>query len=57
MDKRLNNKYCVDDARSIAKLAVRCLYKNPDDRPTMSQVVKGLRDVISDSQIGLVYDK
>ena len=54
MDRRLNNKYSVDAARKIAKLGVKCLYKNPNDRPTMRQVVKGLRDVISESEIGLV---
>lgn len=53
MDKRLNNKYSIDAARSIAKLAVRCLYKNPDERPTMSQVVKGLKDVIIESKLDL----
>ncbi|KAI3501557.1 hypothetical protein L1887_29428 [Cichorium endivia] len=52
VDRRLNDKYCVKAARKIAKLGVSCLYKNPDDRPTMSEVVKGLRDAISESEIG-----
>lgn len=54
MDRRLNKEYSLDAARNIAKLAVSCLCKNPDDRPTMSQVVEGLRDVIRVSESGLV---
>nr|GFA28211.1 probable serine/threonine-protein kinase PBL19 [Tanacetum cinerariifolium] len=46
MDRRLNKEYSLDAARNIAKLACSCLCKNPDDRPTMRQVVEGLRDVI-----------
>ncbi|KAJ0630872.1 putative transferase, protein kinase RLK-Pelle-RLCK-VIIa-2 family [Helianthus annuus] len=50
MDKRLNNQYSLDAARNIAKLGISCLCKNPDDRPTMSQVVDGLRDAIAKSE-------
>ncbi|KAK9052990.1 hypothetical protein SSX86_029620 [Deinandra increscens subsp. villosa] len=50
MDRRLNNQYSVDTARSIAKLGFSCLCKNPADRPTMSQVVEGLRDMIHKSE-------
>nr|GEX60185.1 probable serine/threonine-protein kinase PBL19 [Tanacetum cinerariifolium] len=54
MDRRLNKEYSLDAARNIAKLAFSCLCKNPDDRPTMRQVVEGLRDVIRVSESGLV---
>ncbi|KVH95259.1 Protein kinase, ATP binding site-containing protein [Cynara cardunculus var. scolymus] len=54
MDRRLNNQYSLDAARSIAKLAVSCLYKNPNDRPTMSQIVKGLKNTIKESESGLI---
>nr|XP_043639029.1 probable serine/threonine-protein kinase PBL19 [Erigeron canadensis] len=57
MDRRLKNQYSLDAARKIAKLGVRCLCKNPDDRPTMSQVVEGLKDVIRESESGLVCEK
>lgn len=50
MDRRLNNQYSLDVARNIAKLGISCLCKNPDDRPTMSQVVEGLRDAIGKSE-------
>ncbi|KAI3713575.1 hypothetical protein L1987_72155 [Smallanthus sonchifolius] len=50
MDKRLINQFSLDVARSIAKLGLSCLCKNPDDRPKMSQVVEGLRDVIGKSE-------
>ncbi|KAD3641494.1 hypothetical protein E3N88_30718 [Mikania micrantha] len=54
MDPRLNNQYSLDTARNIAKLGISCLCKNPDDRPTMSQVVEGLRDAIQKSETGVV---
>ncbi|KAI3812749.1 hypothetical protein L1987_17461 [Smallanthus sonchifolius] len=50
IDKRLNNQYSLDAARSIAKMGLSCLCKNPDDRPTMNQVVEGLRDAIGKSE-------
>ncbi|XP_076906153.1 putative serine/threonine-protein kinase PBL19 [Bidens hawaiensis] len=50
MDRRLNNQYSLDVARNIAKLGISCLHKNPDDRPTMSQVVEGLRDAVGKSE-------
>lgn len=54
MDRRLKKEYSLDAARNIAKLADSCLCKNPGDRPTMSQVVEGLRDAIKVSESGLV---
>ncbi|XP_071702259.1 probable serine/threonine-protein kinase PBL19 [Rutidosis leptorrhynchoides] len=54
MDPRLKNQYSVDAARNIAKLGVSCLCKNPDSRPTMTQVVKRLKDVIKELEDGLV---
>lgn len=54
MDQRLNNQYSLDAARSIAKLAVSCLCKNPNDRPTMSRIVEGLKNTIKESESGLI---
>lgn len=57
MDRRLNNQYSLNAARNIAKLGVSCLCRNPDDRPTMKQVVEGLRDAIRESESGHVSEK
>lgn len=57
MDRRLKNEYSVDAARNIAKLGFNCLCKNPDDRPTMSEVVEGLRGVIRKLESGLECEK
>ncbi|XP_073140272.1 probable serine/threonine-protein kinase PBL19 [Henckelia pumila] len=46
IDRRLQNQYSPDSARTIAKLADSCLNKNPKDRPAMSQVVEILNQVI-----------
>ncbi|XP_027359757.1 probable serine/threonine-protein kinase PBL19 isoform X1 [Abrus precatorius] len=43
MDPRLKNQYSLGAARSIAKLADSCLKKNPDERPSMSQIVESLK--------------
>lgn len=46
MDPRLRHEYSVEAAREIAKLANACLVRNPRERPSMSQVVEGLRRVM-----------
>ncbi|KAL6964850.1 putative serine/threonine-protein kinase pbl19 [Sarracenia purpurea var. burkii] len=46
LDPRLENRYSLNAARKIAKLADRCLLKNAKDRPMMSQVVESVRQII-----------
>ncbi|KAE9606859.1 putative protein kinase RLK-Pelle-RLCK-VIIa-2 family [Lupinus albus] len=46
MDPRLRNQYSAGVARKIAKLADRCLKKNPEDRPSMSQIVESLKQAL-----------
>lgn len=46
MDPRLENQYSRSAARKIAKLADNCLLKSAKDRPTMSQVVERLKQMI-----------
>jgi serine/threonine protein kinase len=50
IDPRLKNNYSISAARKIAKLAESCLNKNPRDRPTMSEVVEILGQVIQESE-------
>ncbi|XP_051145712.1 probable serine/threonine-protein kinase PBL19 [Andrographis paniculata] len=50
MDPRLQNQYSLSAARKIAKLADRCLSKNPKDRPAMSEVVEILKQSTEESQ-------
>ncbi|KAG6500520.1 probable serine/threonine-protein kinase PBL19 [Zingiber officinale] len=42
MDPKLKGVFSLDVARRIAKLANRCLNKNPKERPTMSEIVECL---------------
>ncbi|GKV10756.1 hypothetical protein SLEP1_g22076 [Rubroshorea leprosula] len=49
IDPRLRNLYPINAARKIAKLANSCLAKNAKERPTMSQVVENLKQVIAES--------
>lgn len=49
MDPRLEGQYSIHAARKIAKLADHCLRKSAKDRPTMSQVVERLKQIIQDS--------
>ncbi|XP_004508979.1 probable serine/threonine-protein kinase PBL19 [Cicer arietinum] len=51
MDPRLRNQYSIVAARKIAKLADSCLKKNPEDRPSMSQIVEGLKQALQFSEI------
>uniref|UniRef100_A0A2P2Q4G4 Protein kinase domain-containing protein n=1 Tax=Rhizophora mucronata TaxID=61149 RepID=A0A2P2Q4G4_RHIMU len=48
MDPRLENQYSISTARSVAKLANKCLSKSPKDRPKMSQVMETLEQLIQD---------
>ena len=50
MDPRLRNQYSPGAAKKIAKLADKCLKKNPEDRPAMSQIVESLKQAIQFSE-------
>ncbi|KAL6289748.1 hypothetical protein ACE6H2_007258 [Prunus campanulata] len=52
MDSRLENKYSISAARKIARLADSCLSKSAKDRPTMSQVVDKLKQIIQETEEG-----
>lgn len=53
MDPRLRNQYSLPAARKIAKLADSCLKKNPEDRPSMSQIVESLNQALQYSDTSL----
>ncbi|XP_074558670.1 putative serine/threonine-protein kinase PBL19 [Curcuma longa] len=46
MDPKLRGDFSPRAAREIAKLADRCLVKNPKERPTMDEVVEYLKRVV-----------
>lgn len=46
MDPRLEGAYSINGARELAKLADSCLSKSARERPTMSQVVVKLKQII-----------
>ncbi|KAL5973747.1 hypothetical protein ACLOJK_030403 [Asimina triloba] len=50
IDPRLENQFSLSAARSVAKLADRCLSKYSKDRPTMSEVVESLKQAIEMSE-------
>ncbi|KAK7406339.1 hypothetical protein VNO78_07962 [Psophocarpus tetragonolobus] len=50
IDPRLKNEYSIGAAREVAKLADSCLKKNPEDRPSMSQIVESLKQALQDSK-------
>ena len=50
IDPRLKNQYSLGAARKVAKLADNCLKKNPEDRPSMSQIVESLKQALQDSE-------
>ncbi|GLT34678.1 hypothetical protein SLA2020_091810 [Shorea laevis] len=50
IDPRLRSQYPINAARKIAKLANSCLAKNAKERPTMSQVVESLKEIIEESE-------
>lgn len=45
IDPKLRGDFSPDAAREIAKLANKCLIKNPKERPTMSEIVECLKGV------------
>ncbi|QCE04803.1 Protein kinase [Vigna unguiculata] len=49
IDQRLQGEYSKNGARKLAKLADHCLRKSAKDRPTMSQVVERLKQIMEDS--------
>lgn len=52
MDPRLERQYSLSAARKVAKLADKCLLKSAKDRPTMSQVVETLKQIMQVSVDG-----
>ncbi|KAK8490255.1 hypothetical protein V6N13_139918 [Hibiscus sabdariffa] len=50
MDPRLRGNYPLSVAQKVGKLANSCLNKNAKERPTMSQVVESLKQVIQESE-------
>lgn len=48
IDSRLINENSFNAAKQIAKLADSCLNKNAKERPTMTQVVERLKQIIQD---------
>ena len=46
MDPRLGGRYPVAAAREVARIADRCLGKNPKERPAMREVVAELERVV-----------
>ncbi|KAH9776874.1 protein kinase domain-containing protein [Citrus sinensis] len=52
IDPRLRNQYSISAARRVAKLADNCLKKNPEERPTMNQVVESLKLAVQESEQG-----
>ncbi|KAJ3672410.1 hypothetical protein LUZ60_007131 [Juncus effusus] len=46
MDPRLRNEYSGKGAREVARLAERCLVKDPKQRPKMCEVVEILKDIM-----------
>ncbi|KAE8702418.1 putative receptor-like protein kinase [Hibiscus syriacus] len=49
IDPRLRGNYSLGAAQKVGKLANSCLNKNAKERPTMSQVVESLKQVIKES--------
>ncbi|KNA05273.1 hypothetical protein SOVF_191990 [Spinacia oleracea] len=50
MDFRLRNQYPISTARKIANLADRCLSKEAEDRPDMSEITAVLKGAILESE-------
>ncbi|KAJ3691227.1 hypothetical protein LUZ61_020391 [Rhynchospora tenuis] len=46
MDPRLRNQYPPKAAREVARLANRCLVKDPKQRPSMAEVSQVLKEII-----------
>ncbi|XP_030534756.1 probable serine/threonine-protein kinase PIX13 isoform X2 [Rhodamnia argentea] len=45
MDSRLENNYCIDSAYQIARLALKCVRRTPNKRPSMTEVVEALESI------------
>ncbi|XP_028804713.1 probable serine/threonine-protein kinase PBL19 [Neltuma alba] len=56
LDPRLEGQYSLNAARKVAKLADSCLSKSAKERPTMSQVVERLKQIIQASDEGNVSE-
>ncbi|XVF52448.1 hypothetical protein PTKIN_Ptkin05aG0019000 [Pterospermum kingtungense] len=52
IDPGLRNNYSFNAAQKVGKLANSCLNKNAKERPTMSQIVESLKQVIQESEEG-----
>lgn len=50
MDLRLRHQYPLNAARKIAKLADRCLIKEAEERPNMSEIIEVLKEAILESE-------
>ncbi|GMJ12444.1 PBS1-like 19 [Hibiscus trionum] len=50
IDPRVRGNYSLSAAQKVGKLANSCLNKNAKERPTMSQVVESLKQVIQESE-------
>lgn len=50
IDPRLKNQYSLGAARKVANLADCCLKKNPEDRPSMNQIVESLKQALQESE-------
>ncbi|KAL8150577.1 hypothetical protein V2J09_020385 [Rumex salicifolius] len=48
IDFRLRNRYSRSSAIMVAKLADRCICKDPKDRPSMANIIDVLREAISE---------
>nr|GEV67352.1 probable serine/threonine-protein kinase PBL3 isoform X1 [Tanacetum cinerariifolium] len=45
MDTRLGGRYSKKGAQAVATLALKCLHKDPKQRPTMTEVVASLEEI------------
>lgn len=45
MDPRIKGRYPVKAARTIADIALKCIQKDPSERPTMRTIVESLKNV------------
>ncbi|GKC25059.1 probable serine/threonine-protein kinase PBL3 isoform X1 [Tanacetum coccineum] len=63
MDTRLGGRYSKKGAQAVATLALKCLHKDPKQRPTMTEVVASLEEITNpprhvqdmSSQVGSSY--
>ena len=50
MDFRLRNQYHLSSARKVAKLADRCLIKEAEGRPDLSEIKEVLKEALVESK-------